>query len=144
MDAASYNNNQKCLMEDDDRWYRALAPTGRLPFIPQRDADCGSKSVLAGFKRYEARLDRSILSATQELRRCRADRRVQTDQAQGQDQNQTQSTPLECPKDPPSAKIISIETVERAPAPNQQPTSNIQHPPFGAPPAVDPAPPTDK
>src|SRR5260370_17815304 len=125
MDAASYNNNQKCLMEDDDRWYRALAPTGRLPFIPQRDADCGSKSVLAGFKRYEARLDRSILSATQELRRCRAERNAQDkDQALRQNQNQTQSTR-------PSPKIISIEAVERPPEPiiptPQPPTTN--HPP---------------
>jgi len=144
MEAAFYKNKHKCLIEDDNRWYRALDPMGRLAFIAQCDADCGSKSVLAGFKRYEARLDRSILSATQELRRCRADRRAQADNAQGQNQNQTQSTPVECPKDPPSAKIISIETVERAPAPNQHPTSNIQHPPFGAPPAVDPALPTDK
>src|SRR5205823_8633701 len=107
-------------------------PMGRLAFIAQCDADCGSKSVLAGFKRYEARLDRCILSATQELRRCRADRRAKN-------QNQTQSTPVERPKDPPNAKIISIETVERPPALNQQPTSNIQPPPFGAPPSVNPA-----
>src|SRR5260370_7881670 len=124
MDAASYNNNQKCLMEDDDRWYRALAPTGRLPFIPQRDADCGSKSVLAGFKRFEARLDRSILSATQEPRRCRADRRAQTDQAQVQNQNQTQPTR-------PTPKIISIHTLQPPPPPitppPQPPTSD--HPP---------------
>ena len=137
MEAAFYKNKHKCLIEDDNRWYRALDPMGRLAFIAQCDADCGSKSVLAGFKRYEARLDRSILSATQELRRCRADRRAQADNAQGQNQNQTQS-----PR--PSPKIISIETVERAPALNQHPTSNIQHPSFGAPPAVDPAPSTEK
>src|SRR5437773_7121644 len=131
MEAAFYKNKHKCLIEDDNRWYRALDLIGRLAFIAQCDADCGSKSVLAGFKRYEARLDRSILSATQELRRCRADRRAQDkDQAQRQNQNQTQS-----PR--PSPKIISIETVERAPAPNQ-------HPSLSAPPAVDPAPPTEK
>ncbi len=123
MEAAFYKNKHKCLIEDDNRWYRALDPMGRLAFIAQCDADCGSKSVLAGFKRYEARLDRSILSATQELRRCRAGR-AQADKAQGQNQNQSQSAPVERPKDPPNAKIISIETVERP----QHPTSNIQHP----------------
>ena len=137
MEAAFYKNKHKENTQDDNRWYRPLDDNGRLAFIAQRDADYGSKSVLAGFKRYEARLDRSILSATQELRRCRADRRAQADNAQGQNQNQTQS-----PR--PSPKIISIETVERAPALNQHPTSNIQHPSFGAPPAVDPAPSTEK
>ena len=131
MEAAFYKNKHKENTQDDNRWYRPLDDNGRLAFIAQCDADCGSKSVLAGFKRYEARLDRSILSATQELRRCRADRRAQDkDQAQRQSQNQTQS-----PR--PSPKIISIETVERAPTPNQ-------HPSLGAPPAVDPAPPTEK
>ena len=133
MEAAFYKNKHKCLIEDDNRWYRALDPMGRLAFIAQCDADCGSKSVLAGFKRYEARLDRSILSATQELRRCRADRIAKN-------QNQTQSTPVERPKDPPNAKIISIETVERPPAP-AIPTSE---PPPGDPPAIDSASPTEK
>ena len=144
MEAAFYKSKHKCLIDDDNRWYRALDPIGRLAFIAQRDADYGSKSVLAGFKRYEARLDRSILSSTQELRRCRADRRATHSEAQGQNKNQTQSPPVERPKDPPNAKIISIETIERAPAPNQHPTSDIPHPPFGAPPAVDPAPSTEK
>ena len=124
MEAAFYKNKHKENTQDDNRWYHPLDPIGRLTFIAQRDADCGSKSVLAGFKRYEARLDRSILSATQELRRCRAGRLAQAGQAQGQNQNQSQSAPVERPKDPPNAKIISIETVERP----QHPTSNIQHP----------------
>jgi hypothetical protein len=140
MEAAFYKNQHKTLIGDDNRWYRPLDPIGRLTFIAQRDADCGSKSVLAGFKRYEARLDRSILSATQELRRCRADRRAQSDQAQGQNQNQTQSPPIERPKDPPNAKIISIETVERPPAP----AISVPEPPPSAPPADDPALLTDK
>ena len=134
MEAAFYKNKHKENTQDDNRWYRPLDPIGRLTFIAQRDADCGSKSVLAGFKRYEARLDRSILSATQELRRCRADRRAQDkDQALHQNQNQTQS-----PR--PSPKIISIEAVERPPAPSIP----VPEPPPGAPPAVDPAAPTDK
>ena len=140
MEAAFYKNKHKCLIEDDNRWYRPLDDNGRLAFIAQRDTDYGSKSVLAGFKRYEARLDRSILSATQELRRCRADRRAQADNAQGQNQNQTQSTPVERPKDPPNAKIISIETVERPPAP----AIPTPEPPPGDPPAIDPASPTEK
>src|SRR5204862_7409907 len=123
MEAAFYKNQHKRLIDEDNRWYRALDPIGRLSLIAQRDTDYGSKSVLAGFKRYEARLDRSILSATQELRRCRADRPAQAGQAQGQNQNQSQSAPVERPKDPPNSKTISIETVERP----QHPTSNIQH-----------------
>ena len=140
MEAAFYKNKHKDLISKDHRWYIALNDNGRLALIAQHDADYGSKSVLAGFQRYEARLDRSILTSTQELRRCRADHRAQADQAQVQNQNQTQSTPVERPKDPPNAKIISIETVERAPAPNQHPTSNIPHPSF----AVDPPPATEK
>ncbi len=140
MEAAFYKNKHKCLIEDDNRWYRALDPMGRLAFIAQCDADCGSKSVLAGFKRYEARLDRSILSATQELRRCRADRRATDSKAQGQNKDQTQSPPVERPKDPPIAKIISIETVERP----QYPLIPVPEPPPSALPAVDPAPPTEK
>jgi len=138
MEAAFYRSEHKNFIAQNNQWYRGLDDNGRIAYIAERDAGLGSKSVLAGFKRYEARLDRSILSATQELRRCRADRRAQDkDQAQGQNQNQTQS-----PR--PSPKIINIETVERAPAPNQNPTSNIQHPSLGDPPAVDPAPSTEK
>jgi len=134
MEAAFYKNKHKDLISKDHRWYIALNDNGRLALIAQHDADYGSKSVLAGFKRYEARLDRSILSATQELRRCRAERRAQDkDQVQRQNQNQTQS-----PR--PSPKIISIETVERPPAPSIP----VPEPPPSAPSAVDPAPPTDK
>jgi len=140
MEAAFYKNKHKEYTQDDNRWYRALDDNGRLAFIAQHDADYGSKSVLAGFKRYEARLDRSILSATQELRRCRAGRRVQADQAQGQNQNQSQSTPVEGPKDPPNAKIVSIETVERP----CSPVTSVPEPPLSAPPAVDPPPATEK
>ena len=96
--------------------------------------DAGPKNVLANLHRYEIRLERSAKNARQEL-----DRRpvalvgtapVEPTKAQ--------------PKASPSPKIISIETVERPPAPNQHLTSNIQHPSFGAPPAVDPARPTEK
>ena len=134
MEAAFYKNKHKENTQDDNRWYCPLDPIGRLTFIAQRDADCGSKSVLAGFKRYEARLDRSILSATQELRRCRADRPAQDkDQALRQNQNQTQSTR-------PSPKIISIEAVERPP----EPIIPTPEPPASDQPAVDPAPSTEK
>jgi hypothetical protein len=142
MEVAFYKNEHKDLIGKD--WYRALDPIGRLASIAQRDADRGSKSVLAGFKRYETRMDRSILSATQELRRCRADRRAQAqnndNKAPAQSRNQNQSAPVDRPKAPPGAKIISIETVERPPAPVIPATE----PPPNAPPAVDPAPLTDK
>src|SRR5437660_5795481 len=97
MEAAFYKNKHKENTQDDNRWYRPLDDNGRLAFIAQRDADYGSKSVLAGFKRYEARLERSILSATQELRRCRAGRRATESEAQGKNKNQTQSPPVEHP-----------------------------------------------
>src|SRR5437660_6759190 len=131
MEVAFYKNKHKENTQDDNRWYRPLDDNGRLAFIAQRDADYGSKSVLAGFKRYDTRLDRSILSATQELRRCRAEHHAQASQAQDQNQNQTQSIPIERPKDPPSAKIISIETAER---PNP-PLVSVPEPPPGDPPA---------
>jgi hypothetical protein len=133
MEAAFYRNEHKARIANDNRRYIALDPIGRLALIAEVDADRGSKSVLAGFKRYEARMDRSILTSTQELRRCRADRRAQS-------QDQTQSPPVERPKKPPIAKIISIDSVDQPharviPAPD---------PPPGDPPAVDPAPSTEK
>ena len=105
---------------------------GRLAFIDWMDA--GPKSLLANLHRYEIRLERSAKNARQELDR----RRVALVSTPPVEPTKAQ------PKTPPSPKIISIETVERPPAPNQYPTSNIQHPAFGVPPAVDPAPTTDK
>src|SRR5438034_9173563 len=96
--------------------------------------DAGPKSLLANLHRYEIRLERSAKNARQELGR----RPVALVSTAPVEPTKTQ------PKTPPSPKIISIETVERAPAPNQHPASNIQHPSFGALPAVDPALPTDK
>jgi len=105
---------------------------GRLAFSEWMDA--GPKSLLANLHRFEIRLERSAKNARQEL-----DRRPVA---------LVSTAPVEPtkaqPKAPPSPKIISIETVERPPAPNQHLTSNIQHPSFGAPPAVDPARPTEK
>ena len=75
MEAAYYKNQHEELI--DYPGYSALDAIGRLTLIAERDAATGSKSVLAGFKRYETSLDRSILSATQELRRCRAGSRTQ-------------------------------------------------------------------
>src|SRR5438876_694718 len=73
-------------------------------------------------------------------RRCRAERNAQDNKAQAKSEDQTQSPPIERPKDSPSAKIISIETVERPPAP----PISVPEPPPSALPAVDPALPTDK
>ena len=101
---------------------------GRLAFIDWMDA--GPKSLLANLHRYEIRLERSAKNARQEL-----DRRPVA---------LVSTAPLEPTKDrpkaPPSAKIISIETVERAPAPRIP----DPEPPPSAPPAVDPAPTTEK
>src|SRR5207245_1658676 len=116
LEAAFYNNQHKYFIDCNYTWYRALDPIGRLAKIAEHDAHEGAKSVLAGFKRYEARMDRSILTSTQELRRCRADRRAQAQDNDNQAPAQNQSglvltPPVERPKDPPIAKIISIETV---------------------------------
>ena len=91
----------------------------RLAFSEWMDA--GPKNVLANLHRYEIRLERSAKNARQELGR-RPVALVSTAVC---------AAAVERPKAAPSPKIISIETVERPPAPNQHPTSNIQHPPFG-------------
>ena len=110
---------QQDLQYDDD---------ARLAFIDWMDA--GPKSVLANFHRYEIRLERSAKNARQELGR-RPAALVSTAPVE---------RPKDRPKDKPSPKIISIETVERPPAP----VMSDPEPPPSAPPAVDPAPPTDK
>ena len=143
MEAAFYKNEHKKQIAHDNRGYAALDPIGRLAYIAETDSDRGPTSVLAGFTRYEARMEGSIRNATQELRRCRAERRAQArdndNKDQGQSQNQTQSPPVKRPKDPPIAKIISIETVERP----HSPLISVPEPPPGAPPAVDPVPLTE-
>src|SRR5260370_31693775 len=54
MEAAVYKNKHKCLIEDDNRWYRALDPIVRLAFIAQCYAYCGSNSGLAGLQPSDA------------------------------------------------------------------------------------------
>ncbi len=101
---------------------------GRLAFIDWMDA--GPKSLLANLHRYEIRLERSAKNARQELDR-RPVALVSTAPVE---------RPKAQPKATPSPKIISIETVERPPAP----VISDPEPPPSAPPAADPAPPTDK
>jgi len=100
----------------------------RLAFSEWMDA--GPKNVLANLHRYEIRLERSAKNARQELDR-RPVALVSTAPVE---------LPKAQPKTSPSPKIISIETVERPPAP----AIPTPEPPPSAPPAVDPAPPTDK
>ena len=100
---------------------------GRLAFIDWMDA--GPKSLLANLHRYEIRLERSAKNARQELDR-RPVALVSTEVC---------AAPVERPKAAPSPKIISIETVERPPAPK----ISVPEPPPSAPPAVDPAPTTE-
>jgi len=73
MEAAYYKNQHKEFIRHDD-WYRDLDDTGRLALIAARDAN--SNRLLDSFSRLEARLERAIKSAANELRRCRADRRA--------------------------------------------------------------------
>ncbi len=100
----------------------------RLAFIDWMDA--GPKSLLANLHRYEIRLERSAKNARQELGR----RPVALVSTAPVEPTKAQ------PKTPPSPKIISIETVERPSAP----IISDPEPPPSAPPAVDPAAPTDK
>ena len=131
MEVAFYKSEHKALI-GHDKWYGELDDTGRLARIAERDA--AASKLLDSFSRQEARLDRAIKSAVHELRRCRADRRAQDkDQALRQNQNQTQS-----PR--PSPKIISIEAVERPPAP----IIPTPEPPPVVPTDVETARPTDK
>ena len=101
---------------------------GRLAFIDWMDA--GPKSLLANLHRYEIRLERSARQARQELDR----RPVALVRTAPVEPTQTQ------PKTPPSPKIISIETVERPPAP----VISHPEPPPSAPPDVETATPTEK
>jgi hypothetical protein len=137
MEAGYYQSEHKHLSAELQVWYLGLDDNGRLAYIAARDLSLGPKSVLAGFHRYEARMDRSIKNAEQSLRRCREDRCAERP---AQDKDQTQSAPVERPKDPPSAKIINIEAVERP----QSPLIPAPEPPPSDPPAADPAPSTDK
>ena len=72
MEAAFYKNEHKALIEYKS--YSELDDTGRLARIAERDA--GASKLLDSFNRQEARQDRAIKSAVNELRRCRADRRA--------------------------------------------------------------------
>src|SRR5207244_2940180 len=101
---------------------------GRLAFIDWMDD--GPKSLMANLHRYEIRLERSAKNARQELGR----RPVALVSTAPVEPTKAQ------PKTPPSPKIISIETVERPPAP----IISDPEPPPSVPPADDPAPPTDK
>src|SRR5437016_2346502 len=85
----------------------------RLAYIAIRDA--GPKSVLANFHRYEIRLERSAKNARQEL----GHRPVAL----------VSTANVERPKAAPSAKIISIETVERP----LSPRISVPEPPPSAP-----------
>src|SRR5258706_10107836 len=73
MEVAFYKSEHKAYMGNDER-YRDRDDNGRLALIALRDAN--SQRLLDSFSRQEARLDRSIKSAVNELRRCRADRRA--------------------------------------------------------------------
>ena len=100
----------------------------RLAFIDWMDA--GPKSVLANFHRYEIRLERSAKNARQELDR-RPVALVSTAPVEH---------PKAQPKASPSPKIISIETVERPPAPKIP----DPEPPSSARPDVETAPTTNE
>src|SRR5213592_1690313 len=70
MEASYYKSKNKEYIGNDD-WYRGLDDNGRLALIAARDA--AANKVLDSFSRQEARLERSIKSAVNELRRCRPD-----------------------------------------------------------------------
>jgi hypothetical protein len=111
MEAAFYKSEHKACI-GHDKWYGELDDTGRLALIAERDA--GAKRLLDSFSRQEARLDRAIKSAVQELRRCRTDRRAPensaTDNKDPVPIGFALQVDVEHPKNPSTAKIISIET----------------------------------
>src|SRR5258708_3069071 len=73
MEVAYYHHQHKKFTRYDD-WYRDLADPGRLALIAARDAN--AQRVLDSFSRQEARLERAIKSAVNELSRLRADRQT--------------------------------------------------------------------
>ena len=103
MEVAYYKTEHKALI-GYNKSYGELDDTGRLARIADRDA--GASRVLDSFSRQEARLDRAIKSAVNELRRCRADRR-----ALDKDNHAKDPEPIGFAlQNPSTAKIISIET----------------------------------
>src|SRR5713226_7448350 len=120
---AAFHNFRHKELSDTRREDLDLDDT-RLAWIAMRDA--GPKSVLASFHRYEIRLERSARNARQEL-----DRRL------GLVSTAVRAAPVERPIHKPSLKIISIETVERPPAP---PIPDPEPPPSALP-DVETAPP---
>src|SRR5205823_7831389 len=78
MEVAFYKNKHKEFIEHD-KWYRDLDETGRLALIAAHDA--ANNKLLDSFSRQEARHERAIKSAANELRRCRAARRASDDRA---------------------------------------------------------------
>src|SRR6266545_2902246 len=84
MEAAFYKREHNTYIEND-MWYRPLDDNGRLALIALRDAN--SQRLLDSFSRQEARLDRAIKSAANELRRCRAGRRALVDSDVNSDVN---------------------------------------------------------
>src|SRR6266567_8235252 len=124
MEVAFYKSEHKAYI-GHDKWYTDLDDTGRLAHTAQRDAN--SQRLLDSFSRQEARLDRAIKSAVNELRRCRADRRAP-------------NNPDSDNKDPePIGFALQVDLVEHnshpIPAPEPPPTIPLD---------VETAPPTAK
>ena len=116
MEAAFYKNKHKEFI-GNDQWYRDLDETGRLALVAARDAN--SYRLLDSFSRQEARLDRAIKSAVQELRRCRAGRRALIDSDVNPDSDY---------KDPePIGFALQIDPVEhpKNPIPAPDPPPNV-------------------
>jgi len=131
MEVAYYKSQHKELI--GYKSYSELDDTGRLARIAARDA--AANKVLDSFGRQEARQDRAIKSAVNELRRCRAyrqtldnpDNHAKDPEAIG---FALQVDPVE-PKNPSTAKIISIETTRQPdsapiPAPEECPVPKGQ------------------
>jgi hypothetical protein len=124
MEVAFYKSEHKACI-GHDKWYGELDDTGRLALIAERDA--GAKRLLDSFSRQEARLDRAIKSAVQELRRCRADRLAP-------------NNPKKDNKDPgPIGFALQVDSVEH----NSPPIPAPEPPPI-VPPDGETPPPTDK
>jgi len=111
VEAAHYKNEDEDLLSRRGEKYAVLDGDRRLALIADRDTI--NEKQLLNFHRFEIRLERSMLRAIQELRRCRAENSNQTAIGFG-------LQPAAPPKNRPGPQIVEIKPVEFPPTPVTQ------------------------
>jgi hypothetical protein len=125
VEVAHFKNEDEDLNKKRGKEYAALDGDRRLALIADRDAI--NEKQLLNFHRFEVRLERSIRSAIQQLRQCRAERLAA-------DANQTEND-----SDPGQAAIgFGLKTSQGPQIVPPQPVSKPPEPPTEAPPEADP------